>query len=122
MKPGISQLDGTGQFALDFRTRISSRNYLNTVAAQNLDFPYSTQALDLNQGRFSAEYFATQLYRMRDAYVRYTRPDDDTPTAQPHTQMETPEPSSSAACEPGACPIHSQDVGEGQALAPVNYQ
>ncbi|SDF95793.1 YjbH domain-containing protein [Paraburkholderia phenazinium] len=80
MKPGISQLDGTGQFALDFRTRVSSRNYLNTVAAENLDFPYSTQQYLLNQGRFSAEYFATQLYRMRDAYVRYARPDGDAPT------------------------------------------
>jgi hypothetical protein len=43
---------------------------------QNLGFPYSTGQFLLNQGRFSAAYFSTQMYRMRDAYVRYARPDD----------------------------------------------
>jgi hypothetical protein len=122
MKPGITQLDGTGQFALDFRTRVNSRNYLNTVAAENVDFPYSTQENVLNEGRFSAEYFATQLYRMRDAYVRYARPDDEAPLPQPQPHAQTLDPTISAAREPAACDTRSQGVSEGQARPPVNCQ
>jgi len=76
MKPGITQVDGPQSFALDFRTRVGSTNYLSPGVTQNLGFPYSTGQLLLNQGRFSAAYFSTQMYRMRDAYVRYARPDD----------------------------------------------
>ncbi|CAB3797637.1 YjbH domain-containing protein [Paraburkholderia caffeinilytica] len=75
MKPGITQLDGAQSFALDFRTRVGSTNYLSPNAAENLNFPYSTQQYLLNQGRFSAAYFSTQMYRMRDAYDRYAKPD-----------------------------------------------
>ncbi|WP_250452950.1 YjbH domain-containing protein [Caballeronia sp. ATUFL_M2_KS44] len=71
MKPGLTQIDGASQFALDFRTRVGGINYVNANAPTNLDFAYSTQGLLLNAGRFSAEYFATQLTRMRDAYKRY---------------------------------------------------
>ncbi|KIG08643.1 hypothetical protein AWB72_04252 [Caballeronia concitans] len=71
MKPGMTQIDGASQFALDFRTRVGGINYVNANAPTNLDFAYSTQGLLLNGGRFSAEYFATQLTRMRDAYRRF---------------------------------------------------
>lgn len=81
MKPGITQVDGTSQFALNFRTRVGSVNYLSGNAAENLDFAYSSQINLLNQGRFSAGYFATQLYRMRDAYDRYAKPDTPPPSA-----------------------------------------
>jgi hypothetical protein len=79
MKPGILALEGPPQFSLDFRTRVGSKNYLSPNAADNLDFDYNAQEFLLNQGRFSAGYFATQLYRMRDAYERYAR--QDTPVA-----------------------------------------
>jgi hypothetical protein len=74
MKPGIAQVEGAQQFPLDFRTRVGSTNYVNSNAAENLGFAYSTQTYLLNDGRFSAEYFSTQLYRMRDAYRRYAPP------------------------------------------------
>jgi hypothetical protein len=89
MKPGVSQVDGTSSFGLDFRTRVSSTNYLPASAAENMNFPYSTQQYLLNQGRFSGEYFSTQLYRMRDAYLRYARPGGDLPKATPHTDAPT---------------------------------
>lgn len=76
MKPGITQVYGSEQFALDFRSRVGTTNYLSPNAAQNMSFPYSTQQYLLNQGRFSGEYFSTQLYRMRDAYLRYAIPED----------------------------------------------
>jgi hypothetical protein len=76
MKPGITQVYGSEQFALDFRSRVGTTNYLSPDAAQNMSFPYSTQQYLLNQGRFSGEYFSTQLYRMRDAYLRYANPDN----------------------------------------------
>ncbi|MBN3804566.1 YjbH domain-containing protein [Paraburkholderia sp. Ac-20336] len=75
MKPGLTQVYGSEQFALDFQTRVGSKNYLSPDAVQNMSFPYSTQQYLLNQGRFSGEYFSTQLYRMRDAYLRYASPD-----------------------------------------------
>jgi len=74
MKPGLVQLSGATQFTQDFRTRVGSTNYIAGNAAQTLGFGYSTQQDLLNSGRFSAEYFATQLYRMRDAYFRYIAP------------------------------------------------
>jgi hypothetical protein len=74
MKPGLVQLAGATQFTQDFRTRVGSTNYIAGDAAQTLGFGYSTQQDLLNSGRFSAGYFATQLYRMRDAYFRYVVP------------------------------------------------
>ena len=68
-------------FALDFRTRVGSTNYLETDAAQNLNFAYGTQKNLLNAGRFSSGYFSTQLYRMRDAYDRYAQPGAASPSA-----------------------------------------
>ncbi|NPT36165.1 hypothetical protein GNZ11_16785 [Paraburkholderia xenovorans] len=84
MKPGITQVYGSEQFALDFRSRVGATNYLSPNAAQNLSFPYSTQQYLLNQGRFSGEYFSTQFYRMRDAYFLYANPDDRAQKA-PHS-------------------------------------
>ena len=74
MKPGITQLYGDESFGLDFRTRVGSTNYLPGNAAENVTFAYGAQQYLLNQGRFSGEYFSTQLYRMRDAYLRYAQP------------------------------------------------
>jgi hypothetical protein len=75
MKPGLTQVAGASQFSSDFRTRVGETNYITNTAAENLSFPYSTQGVLLNQGRFSAGYFATQLNRMRDAYERYAHSD-----------------------------------------------
>ncbi|WP_260853890.1 YjbH domain-containing protein [Paraburkholderia sp. BCC1886] len=88
MKPGVTQVDGTGEFGLDFRTRVSSTNYVSASAAENMSFPYSTQQYLLNQGRFSGEYFSTQLYRMRDAYLRYGRPDGSRTKDTPHANEQ----------------------------------
>ena len=74
MKPGVAQINGAEQFALNFRTRVGSTNYLSDTGSENLGFAYNPQQFLLNQGRFSAEYFATRLYRMRDAYKRYAQP------------------------------------------------
>jgi Exopolysaccharide biosynthesis protein YbjH len=74
MKPGVTAIEGAGQFALDFRSRVGSTNYVAPGGVQNLSFPYSSQQDLLNDGRFSAGYFASQLYRMRDAYFRYAPP------------------------------------------------
>lgn len=82
MKPGLVQLSGATQFTQDFRTRVGSTNYIAGNAAQTLGFDYSTQQDLLNSGRFSAGYFATQLYRMRDAYFRYVVPGATPPSAQ----------------------------------------
>ena len=71
MKPGITSLSGSESFYANVETRIRGTNFLNTTGADNITFDYSTQQILLNEGRFSEEYFKTQLYRMRDAYRRY---------------------------------------------------
>ncbi|OAJ59428.1 hypothetical protein A6V36_27695 [Paraburkholderia ginsengiterrae] len=118
MKPGISQVYGSEQFGLDFRTKVGSTNYLTTSAAENMTFPYSTQQFLLNQGRFSGEYFSTQLYRMRDAYLRYGRPDSN--ETKPKPQASVPAISTGAALSHGVCGKDLQGVSDGQALVPVN--
>ncbi|WP_244306071.1 YjbH domain-containing protein [Paraburkholderia lacunae] len=121
MKPGISQVYGSEQFALDFRTRVGSTNYLSANGAQNMGFPYSTQQYLLNQGRFSGEYFATQLYRMRDAYLRYGRPDSD--VTRPKQQVSVPAVSTTgAALSLGVCGNSLQGVSDGRAVVPVNCE
>lgn len=120
MKPGISQVYGSEQFGLDFRTRVGSTNYLSTNAAENMTFPYSTQQYLLNQGRFSGEYFSTQLYRMRDAYLRYGRPGADGTKSKP--QVSVPAVSTGVVLSRGICGNGLQGVSEGQALAPVNCE
>jgi hypothetical protein len=82
MTPGLVQLAGATQFTQDIRTRVGSTNYIAGNAAQTLGFGYSTQQDLLNNGRFSAGYFATQLYRMRDAYYRYVVPGATPPSNQ----------------------------------------
>jgi hypothetical protein len=86
MKPGVTQVDGADQFSLDFRTRAGATNYVASDATENLSFPYSTQQVLLNQGRFSADYFATQINRMRDAYERYAHPDSGAANPALHAQ------------------------------------
>ncbi len=100
MKPGIAQVYGAEQFALDFRTRVGSINYLTPGAAQNLTFPYSTDQDLLNQGRFSAAYFSTQLYRMRDAYDRYAKPGGD--PSKPDLHAGPPDPAAAIGVVPSA--------------------
>lgn len=118
MKPGISQVYGSQQFGLDFRTRVGSRNYLAGNSAENMAFPYSTQQFLLNQGRFSAEYFSTQLYRMRDAYLRYGRPSGHGADSKPKASV--PAVSTGAALSYGVCGSGLQGVSDGRALVPVN--
>lgn len=120
MKPGITQLDGADQFGLDFRTQVRSTNYVSTDADQNMSFPYSTQQYLLNQGRFSGEYFSTQLYRMRDAYLRYGRPDHDEKKTAPHAKA--PAAATGIALSHGMCGTDVQGVGDRQALVPVNCE
>jgi hypothetical protein len=120
MKPGITQLDGPEQFGLDFRTQVRSTNYLSTDADENMSFPYSTQQYLLNQGRFSGEYFSTQLYRMRDAYLRYGRPDRD--EKKPAPQASAAAAATGIALSHGMCGTDVQGVGDRQALVPVNCE
>ncbi|HEX7908850.1 MAG TPA: YjbH domain-containing protein [Paraburkholderia sp.] len=120
MKPGISQVYGSEQFGLDFRTRVGSTNYLSAYAAENMVFPYSTQQFLLNQGRFSGEYFSTQLYRMRDAYLRYGRPDSD--STRPKPQASAPAVSTDTALLHGVCGNGLEGVGDGRALMPANCE
>ncbi|ANB75661.1 hypothetical protein AYM40_25315 [Paraburkholderia phytofirmans OLGA172] len=121
MKPGITQVSGSGAFALDFRTRVGSTNYLTPDAAQNLSFAYSTDQVLLNQGRFSAAYFATQLYRMRDAYDRYARPHDDPSKLDRHGEPAGPSAAITVA-PAGACEASLQDVTKVQAQLPANCE
>ncbi len=120
MKPGISQVYGSEQFGLDFRTRVGTTNYLSAGAAENMAFPYSTQQYLLNQGRFSGEYFSTQLYRMRDAYLRYERPGSD--GTKPKPQVSVSAVSTGAALSHGVCGSGFQGVSNGRALVPVNCE
>ncbi|MFM0155333.1 YjbH domain-containing protein [Paraburkholderia sediminicola] len=120
MKPGISQVYGSEQFGLDFRTRVGSTNYLSANAAENMAFPYSTQQYLLNQGRFSDEYFSTQLYRMRDAYLRYGLPGSD--GTKPKPQVSVPAVSTGVAFSHGVCGSGLQGVSDGRALVPVNCE
>lgn len=120
MKPGISQVYGSEQFALDFRTRVGSTNYLSASAAENMAFPYSTQQYLLNQGRFSGEYFSTQLYRMRDAYLRYGRSGSD--GVKPKPQANGSAVSTGVTYSQGVCGGGLQDVSDGRALMPVNCE
>jgi len=98
MKPAFTQVYGAEQFALDFRTRVGSTNYLGGNAAENLGYAYSTQQFLLNQGRFSSEYFGTQLYRMRDSYLRYGKPTPEAAKPPPSAQAATPATLSEALC------------------------
>ncbi len=75
MKPGMTQIDGPSSFWFDFQTHVGSINYVSSDAVQNMNFPHSTQNVLLNEKRFSGEYFSIQLWRMRDAYLRYGRTD-----------------------------------------------
>ena len=120
MKPGISQVYGSEQFALDFRTRVGSTNYLSASADENMVFPYSTQQYLLNQGRFSGEYFSTQLYRMRDAYLRYGRSGNDGVKSKP--QANGSAVSTGATYSHGVCGGGLQDVSDGRTLMPVNCE
>lgn len=120
MKPGISQVYGAEQFGLDFRTRVGSTNFLSANAAANMTFPYSTEQYLLNQGRFSGEYFSTQLYRMRDAYLRYGRPGGD--GTRPKPQVSVPAVSTGSAFSRGICGRDLQGVDDGRALVPVNCE
>ncbi|WP_454829145.1 YjbH domain-containing protein [Paraburkholderia xenovorans] len=120
MKPGISQVYGAEQFGLDFRTRVGSTNFLSANAAENMTFPYSTQQYLLNQGRFSGEYFSTQLYRMRDAYLRYGRPGSD--GTKPKQQVSAPAVSAGSTLSRRVCGRGLQGVDDGPALAPVNCE
>lgn len=120
MKPRISQVYGSEQFGLDFRTRVGSTNYVSTNVAENMSFPYSTQQYLLNQGRFSGEYFSTQLYRMRDAYLRYGRPASD--ESKPKPQVSVPAVLTGAKFSHVVCGNGFQGVSDGRALAPVNCE
>jgi hypothetical protein len=86
MKPGITSLSGSESYYANLQTRIRGTNFLNTTGAQNISFDYSTQQILLNEGRFSEEYFKTQLYRMRDAYRRFV-PGQAIPAAPVPAQM-----------------------------------
>jgi hypothetical protein len=114
MKPGIAQVEGSEQFALDFRTRVGSTNYLTPGAAENLNFPYSTDQYLLNQGRFSAGYFATQLFRMRDAYDRYARPDADPAKSDRHGEPAAPSAATTVVPR-DVCEASSRDLKTTQA-------
>lgn len=121
MKPGITQVYGSEQFAMNFQTRVgSATNDVTGNAAENLSFPYSTQQYLLNQGRFSGEYFASQLYRMRDAYQRYGKHDQGDSKRNTHADDGVNGLVSVAADQPVVRKGTSQGIGGEQAYGPVN--
>jgi Exopolysaccharide biosynthesis protein YbjH len=121
MRPGMTQVYGAEAFALNFRTRVGSTNYLTPGATQNLSFPYGADQDLLNQGRFSAAYFATQLYRMRDAYDRYARPDAGPSKTAQYGKPEGPS-AATTVTPPGACEAGLQSVTKTQAQPPANCE
>jgi hypothetical protein len=71
MHPGFVTLAGTPNFSPTFRTQVGATNYLANDGVRQLTFAYDASREVLNEGRFGAQYFASALPRMRDAYERY---------------------------------------------------
>jgi hypothetical protein len=114
MRPGVTQVTGTSGFSLNFRTQAGGTNYVANNGAENLVPAYDAERLLLNSGRFGPGYFATQLYRMRDAYLRYARSPDDSqddhsPGGAAHDAQRQSEASPQSVIFPSA-PTASQVV------------
>ena len=77
MLPGSVQVSGTQQFRRGIRTRITDgntgANLVQFDAARDLQLDYNVEVQELNSGRLSQAYFASQLQRMREAFYLYGR-------------------------------------------------
>ena len=93
MHPGLVTLAGTPSFSPTLRTEVGATNYLSNDGARQLPFAYDASREVLNDGRFGAQYFASALPRMRDAYARYADRAVRSPTASHQRQ---PEPAGNA--------------------------
>jgi Exopolysaccharide biosynthesis protein YbjH len=79
MAPGLFQVGGASQFARGLRTRITdsgtSANWIIPDAVRDIQLDYNLQVNELNAGRFSQNYFVTQLSRMRESFYLFVKND-----------------------------------------------
>ena len=72
MKPGYVQLRGTEQFTYALQTRIGkSHNNLNTGMGASINLQHSLARQYYNDGRMSPGYFEANVFRLRNAYLKY---------------------------------------------------
>jgi len=72
MKPGYVQLRGTDQFTYALQTRIGeSHNNLNTGMGSSINLQHSLARQYYNDDRMSPGYFKENVYRLRNAYLKY---------------------------------------------------
>jgi len=72
MKPGYVQLRGTDQFTYALQTRIgNSHNNLNTGMGSSINLQHSLARQYYNDDRMSPGYFKENVYRLRNAYLKY---------------------------------------------------
>jgi hypothetical protein len=119
MKPGITQISGTSQFDPSFRTEVGHTNYVSNTGSETLDFTYDAQRDLINDGRFGPGYFAGELYRMRDAYLRYGKPSAGT---SPSPSQAASIPAPAAQAEPALCPADTDTLREGGRLLTTHCQ
>jgi hypothetical protein len=77
MQPGWTHLEGSGSFPLKLETRLARNGECNCITnnvVEELTMIYSARNNLLNQSRVGTEYFAGQLYRMREAALIYAVP------------------------------------------------
>jgi hypothetical protein len=77
MQPGWTHLEGSGSFPLKLETRLARNGECNCITnnvVEELTMIYSARNNLLNQSRVGTEYFAGQLYRMREAALIYVVP------------------------------------------------
>ena len=77
MAPSPIVLTGSPQVARGLRTRITDANTttndIDFNSVRDLRLDYNAELRQLNAGRSSQSYFASQLPRMRDAFYRFAR-------------------------------------------------
>ncbi|PHR90124.1 MAG: hypothetical protein COA76_00170 [Moritella sp.] len=72
MKPGYVQLRGTEQFTYGLQTRIGkSHNNLNTGMGSSINLQHSLARQYYNDDRMSPGYFEANVFRLRNAYLKY---------------------------------------------------
>ncbi|MFT5881262.1 MAG: hypothetical protein ACI86X_002401, partial [Moritella sp.] len=72
MKPGYLQLRGTDQFTYAVQTRIrESHNNVNSGLGASIQLQHSLSRQYYNNARMSPGYFFANVYRLRNAYLKY---------------------------------------------------
>ncbi len=75
--PSTVQFSGTQRFEKGIRTRLtdsnSAANVVDSNAVRDIQIDYNSEVRQLNSGRVGYAYFASQIYRMREAFFLYAR-------------------------------------------------